>query len=122
MCPMPRKDAKHPPFAPTLALQAALTALLEAHESAQALRQPAWDFALDLRDLRAAGLAGSAVRSLLCQGYLEHGLETTRPTAKHRTFRRSANLRLTEHSCFVLTEAGLALACSTCRKPPGNER
>lgn len=121
MRPAPRKDAKHPPFAPTPALRAALAALLEAHDSAQALRQLAWDFALDIGDLRAAGLASSALRSLLCRGYLEHRLETTRPRAKHRTFRRSANLRLTDQSCFVLTGAGLLLARETRRLAAGKE-
>ncbi len=122
MRPAPRKDYVHLPFAPTPALQVALRALLDAHESAQELRQPAWDFALDIHDLHATGLASSAIRALLCQGYLEQGVERTRSAAKHRTFRPTANLSLTDRSCFVLTPAGLALARAACRLPPANDQ
>jgi len=103
-------------------MQAALTVLLEAYESAEELRRPAWDFAVDIQDLRAAGLPSNALRSLLCQGYLEHGIEKTPVGAKHRAFRRCANLTLTEQSCFVLSEPGLARARELCRKPPENSR
>src|SRR6266567_3243986 len=116
MRPAPRKDPVHSILSPTPAMQAALTVLLEACESAQELRRPPWDFAVDIRDLRAAGLTSNALRSLLCQGYLEHGIEKPRPGATHRAFRCCANLTLTEQSCFVLSQIGLARAREVCRK------
>src|SRR5258707_6294425 len=120
MRPAPREDPVHKTCSPTPAMQAALTVLLEAYESAKELQRPAWDFAVDIRDLRAAGLASNALRSLLCLGYLKHGIEQTRPGAKHRAFCRCANLALTEQSCFVLSETGLARARDACGKPGEN--
>src|SRR5436309_2692415 len=63
-----------------------------------------------VHDLRAAGLSGSSLRWLLCKGYAEHAVETTRPHAARRSFRPAGNLMLCPRSCFVLTPAGVILA------------
>lgn len=65
-----------------------------------------WDFALELRELRAVGLGNSEMRWLLRKGYIEHGKETTLPGESRRTFRRTAGSTFGKRSCFILTDAG----------------
>src|SRR5262245_51252928 len=90
--------------------QPGLTLLLGAAESAQELQRDVWDFAVAIHNLRSAGLTHTDLRWLLCNGYTEQAIETTRPQAARRTFRPARNLKLCERSCFVLTPAGAALA------------
>jgi hypothetical protein len=87
-----------------------LAILLEAVESAKELEHEVWDFAVEFPILRNAGLTSNNLRWLLCMGYLEQAIETTRPQATQRTFQRAGNLMLSERSCFVLTPAGMDLA------------
>jgi hypothetical protein len=90
--------------------QPGLTLLLEAAELAQELQRDVWDFALEIHNLRSAGLTSNNLRWLLCNGYAEQAIETTRPQAAQRTFRPARNLMLCETSCFVLKPAGASLA------------
>jgi hypothetical protein len=69
-----------------------------------------WDFAVEIRCLRAAGLTHTHLRWLLCKGYVEHALEETQRGDARRLFCATANLALTKRSCFVLTQAGIDLA------------
>jgi hypothetical protein len=87
-----------------------LTILLEAVEAARELQRDVWDFAVEIHNLRSAGLTNTDLRWLVCNGYLEQAIETTRPQAAQRTFRPARNLMLCNRSCFVLTPAGAALA------------
>src|SRR5919197_716602 len=100
-----------------------LAILLEAIETAKELQLDAWDFAVEIQNLRSAGLSSSSLRWLLCKGYVEHAIETTQPEATQRTFQPAGNLMLCQASCFVLTPAGVALACggghSVARKERG---
>jgi hypothetical protein len=118
-----------PPPVPSLvqtpALQAGLTLLLEAHDFACEHRRSAWDFAVEIQSLRELGVTKNMLRWLLCAGYLDHATERPSLREGQRDFAHSDTLRLTEHSCFVLTEAGVAIARSS-RKPlpqgvPGKE-
>lgn len=86
-----------------------LLILLEAFESAKELHYDVWDFAVEIQNLRSAGLTGSDLRWLLCKGYVEQAIENTQPKAAQRTFQPLGNLMLGEASCFVLTMAGVTL-------------
>ncbi len=90
--------------------QSGLALLLTAGEAAKELRREIWDFAVEIHNLRSAGLTSNNLRWLVCKGYAEHALETTRPKSPRRTFQATGNLMLCERSCFVLTPAGVALA------------
>src|SRR5215470_6321160 len=84
-------------------VRSGLTILAEARACAQDLQRDAWDFAVEAHCLRGAGLSDSGLRWLLCKGYAEHAVETTRARAPRRTFRRGAGLLFGDRSCFVLT-------------------
>lgn len=106
------KHLPSPPPSETLTpnLRAALALLLEAYDYAHELQRDLWDFAVEIDNLRAAGLTCSALRCLLCKEYVEQGLECTRPNTGKRSFRPVANLTLAAQTCFVLTAEGAALA------------
>ncbi len=92
---------------------APLILLLEARAYAQAAQRDPWEFAVEVGDLRLAGLTPNHLRWLLHQGYVAQALERTQPEADHREFRPVANLSLAEGACFVLTESGVAYARTT---------
>jgi hypothetical protein len=50
----------------------------------------------------------TALRRLVCAGYAEHRREVTTATHKRRAFRPEGRLSFGEHTCFVLTEPGVA--------------
>ena len=86
-----------------------LLLLRDALQRAGELRQDAWDFAVEIRKLRAAGLTNSDLRWLVCKGYAEHAVEGRNTDVSRRSFLRLANLALPERTCFVLTRRGLLL-------------
>jgi hypothetical protein len=84
--------------------------MLEAHDFAQALKHPVWDFAVEIRSLREAGLTNNQIRWLVCSGYIEHAIERTELNSEKRVFHQVRSLALYEQSCFVLTSAGILTA------------
>jgi hypothetical protein len=83
--------------------------LARAAAAAKSARRDAWEFAVERHALREAGLDPSELRRLLSEGLVLAAEETTRPRQRRRSFRRSANLRLTERTCFVLAPRGEAM-------------
>jgi hypothetical protein len=102
------KSAKRLALSPRL--QAVLSVLLEAHEYAQDLRLDPWDFAVELSTLRPLGLTNSDCRWLTGKGLVECGFELTLAGDERRSFRQSANFKLTKRTCLVLTSAGIVAA------------
>jgi hypothetical protein len=88
-------------------VQQVLDVLLEAYQYAQDLKFDPWDFAVELPTLRPIGLTNSDCRWLIGRGWIECGFELTLFGDERRSFRRSANLKLSKRTCLVLTEAGL---------------
>ncbi len=91
-------------------IQAALVQLIEAYRYAQDVDRDVWDFAVEMGSLSALGLTRSDLRWLVCKGYVEHAREVTQPGEGGRAFRSTGNLTFRKRSCFVLTQAGAALA------------
>jgi hypothetical protein len=91
-------------------LEAVLAVLREAYEYALDLRLDSWDFAVELSTLRPLGLTNSDCRWLIGKGLVECGFELTLAGDERRSFRRSANLKLTKRSCLILTTAGVVAA------------
>ena len=83
-----------------------LERLMRAHDYAADLDCDAWDFAVEIRDLRSADLTTSDFRWLVRKGFVEHGRDITLPGEEVRSFRRSQTLTFTKRSCFVLTKRG----------------
>src|SRR5438094_8689049 len=84
-------------------IQTGLAILAEALACAQEFQRDVWDFAVGVHCLCGAGLSASTLRWLLCKGYAEHAVETTRPHSPRRTFRRAGSLMFCDRSCIVLT-------------------
>ena len=84
----------------------ALIHLLEAHDCARELNRSQWDFAIEIASLRHGGLSDSALRWLVCKGYVEHARETTLPGEETRHFRKAVGLTFHRRTCFVLSAEG----------------
>ncbi len=111
---LPREAVENPtPLNPRVA--AALVLLREAHEAAQLFRRDAWEFAVEIGQLHAAGLTNTHVRGLMCLGYTLHAVEKPRSRCSRRLFHPPANLSLSDTSCFILTETGLKMAARQLR-------
>lgn len=68
-----------------------------------------WQFAVEMRKLLIEGLTTSDLRWLVMKGFVEHGRELTRACDPQRKFLPVRNLSFSKKTCFILTEAGLAL-------------
>lgn len=98
-------------------MRSALALLVEGTTFAGDTGQDAWQFAVDVNDLLAAGLTKNAVRWLVHKQLARHAVETTSARGKSgRRFRSSGNLIFPSAvlplctTCLVLTEAGLQFA------------
>jgi hypothetical protein len=86
--------------------QKAIHLLSQARLLADDVKQGAWDFAVEIHCLLAAGLTCSELRWLLGKGLVEHAHETTMLGDERRTFSPLGKTTLTPESCFVITPAG----------------
>ena len=89
-------------------LAAALEMLWRAYGYAVDVGVDAWDFAVEIGEFRRAQITNSELRWLLVRGYARHAEETT-ASGGGRRFRQVAATSLSDASCFVIAEAGLAL-------------
>jgi hypothetical protein len=96
-------------------LREALALLLQACDYAHELGQSAWDLAVEIDVLRGAKLTHSDLRWLAAKGYVAHGVEISSPDDSARRFRHTTLLRPESGTCFILTEAGAALARESIR-------
>jgi len=93
----------------TSEIEAALGLLLESHSCALAMQRSRWEFALEEPALRECGLSKNQLRTLLCAGFIEHGIEKT-GNGHGRLVQATASWRITRDSCFVLTPSGVDFA------------
>lgn len=89
-------------------LTVALEMLWQAYRYAADAGVDAWHFAVEIEEFRRAQISNNELRWLLIQGYARHAAETTASDGR-RQFRQIAATSLSETSCFVIAEAGLAL-------------
>jgi hypothetical protein len=89
-----------------------LVQLLEAYQYACDAGCNAWDFAVEIDELRMAGLLSSDFRWLICKGLIEHARETAPGDGETRRFRTGHRLRFRRNSCFVLTIEGVEFVTS----------
>ena len=100
---------------------AGLLQLLNAMDYARDVQRPSWDFAVEIEELRAAGLVNSDLRWLVCKAYAEHAVETTPVGSKRRSFATEGRLTIGRGSCFVLTASGMAFARRARRGEPAGQ-
>jgi len=74
---------------------------------AEALNSSPWEFAVGVRELRAAGCTDNDLRFLVVQGYVECAVEV--PGQKRRRFGKQKNHLLNGNTCLVLTSLGMDL-------------
>jgi hypothetical protein len=110
-------NGSYPALRP-LAEQQALRLLAEAWEAAFQAGSDVWQFALQLSALRGDGVVDTTLRRLIAMGEVRHGFETTLPRARRRRIRLQRNMRFSEASCFVLSEAGWAAHRSLVPRSP----
>jgi hypothetical protein len=91
-------------------MKRAFSLLLQAHEYVLESGRDRWDFAVEIGSLREFGLTNNDLRWLLYNKYAHHAVEVTASDDDRRLFRPRGKLLLSERSCFVLTEEGLAVA------------
>jgi hypothetical protein len=105
MRPRPSKEARDLAELPA-ELRAGLRILLQAFDHADKCSRDPWDFAVEIADLRSAGLAAADLRMLFCLGYVAHAIDKTKPGAKRRLFRTPGGLVFADKTCFILTPTG----------------
>jgi len=93
---------------------------LEAYLHADDVARDVWDFAVEMRSLRDAGLTSSDLRWLVCRGFVAHRVELRRSDEDERKFQDAGELTFHERSCFVLTSAGSAFADELDAPPAGD--
>jgi hypothetical protein len=93
-----------------LKMRAGLTRLAEAWAYACDQQCDIWQFAVASRALIELGLTRTDLRWLRSKGYVQHGLEVTKPSDPRRRFRRGANMAFDGATCFVLTGDGVSFA------------
>ena len=104
-------------------IRCGLDQLARAFGYAEDLDSPRWDFAVEIERLLALGMTTSDLRWLIKRGYLSHAREITAPQDADRRFEPSEqNLAFAKNSCFVITEAGLAILAQSGRGEPCGRR
>lgn len=93
-------------------VESAFQQLHEAYACAAAFGVSRWEFAVDIADLRTAGIQANSLRYLICAGLVEHAQEVVTHSEKGRQFVFISGLTFSETSCFVLTSAGEKAACA----------
>jgi hypothetical protein len=87
-----------------------LNQLARAVDYAWDLDSPLWDFAVEIDRLLALGMTTSDLRWLVKRGYASHAREMTTPQDTERRFDAAEqNLAFAKNTCFMLTDAGLAI-------------
>jgi hypothetical protein len=85
----------------------ALQLLLQAWDLAADLGLLSWQFAMEIRNLRAVGTTDSELRWLVHRGYVQHGTEIGAGRKGLRRFRPATSLRFGGKTCFVLNRSKL---------------
>src|SRR5688500_7258876 len=88
-------------------LRPALALLWEGSYCATDTGQSRWEFAVEIDELRSAGLSRNQIRWLIHKGLASHALETTVPPGSlQRQFCNSPTAVFRPRTCLILTELG----------------
>ena len=100
-------------------MQAALAALLEAHDYVRDLDGSIWEFAIEMAAMRRLGVSTSDLRWLIGRGLVDHAVETTRAGDALRRFRKPPRPTFSKRSCFILTSGGETLGARPAARASG---
>lgn len=90
----------------TASMRRGIEMLSVAYGYAKEVERDAWEFALEIQCLAAAGVNNSELRWLVCKGLARHAEEKISHGKKGRIFQNLGDVTFSNGSCFVLTEAG----------------
>ena len=93
-----------------------LLLLLQAHEYAVDVDRDRWEFAVELAELRRAGLTKADCRWLICKGWAELARELRARTGGDRQFRLETGLIISTRACIVLSSNGVQVAREQLRR------
>ncbi|CAD73699.1 hypothetical protein RB4296 [Rhodopirellula baltica SH 1] len=88
----------------------AMAPLLLASQYAKQVACEPWEFAVEIEQLVALGLAPNDFRWLVRSGLVTHRREVTLEGENGRHFQAAGDLTYCERSCFVLTDCGIRIA------------
>lgn len=92
-------------------LRPALALLLEGSYCASEAGQSRWQFAVEIDELRSAGLSKNQIRWLIHKGYASHATEATAPLGSlQRHFYDSPTAVFRPRTCLILTDLGVRFA------------
>jgi hypothetical protein len=90
----------------TPSMRRGIEMLSVAYGYAKEVQRDAWEFALEIQCLSAAGVNNSELRWLVCKGLARHAEEKVSHGKKGRIFQNLGDVTFSPGSCFVLTEEG----------------
>jgi hypothetical protein len=90
----------------TPSMRRGIEMLSVAYTYAKEVERDAWEFALEIQCLTAAGVNNSELRWLVCKGLARHAEEKASHGKKGRIFQNLGDVTFSPTSCFVLTDAG----------------
>jgi hypothetical protein len=102
----PRTGIVASPPPPCSRFVAGLEILRAATAAAKGLGKDAWEFAVEIGELRAAGLSHTDLRWLACSDLVAHAYECPPQGNGARQFRAPQSLYFSPTTCFVLTANG----------------
>jgi hypothetical protein len=80
--------------------------LLRGYRCSQRTGSDPWEFAVEVEDVRAAGMSNSDIRWLLAEGYVRKAREITHRLDLKRIFVPNNTYVICERSCLILTPTG----------------
>jgi len=96
----------------TEAAMLAIERLRQAYDAAFACARDAWDFSIELKQMKISGIDTHVLRILISKNLITHRRETTRAQECNRTFESVGGLALSDQSCFVISKKGYEFAKS----------
>ena len=98
-----------------------LRKLLRAYRYAKDCSRSRWDFAVEISELRRLQVSNEDLRWLIAKELVDQAEEQKRSSGTRRKFAAAGGFSLSEESCFVLTDFGLAFSQYLAGIAMGNE-
>lgn len=91
-------------------LRRAFRMLLDAFDTTAKCRRDAWEFAIEVRRLRAVGVTAADLRWLIDRNYVQGVVEKSNAADRQRVFGKRSEQSLSNKGRLVLTKAGFRAA------------
>ncbi len=95
-----------------------LALLYQGGEYARQLGEDPWEFAVEIHELKSAGMTVNDLRWLMIGDLMEHACDVTDQGERNRRFKHRGRQRFSRRSCFCLTQRGMVFAVSVLTGTP----